>query len=411
MLHPALLFVIDPAVYGDAPPAGGGTPPLEQVATPVIDPPSGSSPGAFFNVTITCETAGATIYSRVDGGGWEVYSGSPREVAQGSTVDSYAEKSGMLDSEIATTTYAAFIDAPTFSGVAQDEDVTVPDTLTITGPAGEGSLWDSIYYTISTDGNEPAEPTAGGGILYGGSLAIDYPSIANGITARFLAACFLSGVRVGEIGSHSFTVNITPNTTPSPDSGGGSYQTEGSAYYISVTSDGNIRYRTDGEPVADSSDGIAYTGDVALPVNATTRFRAKAYGNGRPDSAELDETYTVDLKLTAPSFSSAPSIQYIEIDGNMTFNGGVLTYPAAYDNVYTIVFTLNVSGNVYTWSNGPLFGGEIPLDSMLVPFTLNSGSGTPAVDDPWTLSVLITNGTSPPYDSNTADGSGTLVFN
>lgn len=83
---------------------GGGTP---TVSMPTFSPASGIYTEAL-DVTITCNTAGATIYYTLDGStpstGSMVYS-NPIEITETTTVKAIGVKSGMNNSAVATATY------------------------------------------------------------------------------------------------------------------------------------------------------------------------------------------------------------------------------------------------------------------------------------------------------------------
>ena len=84
--------------------SAGGTP---SVATPTFSPAAGTYTTAQ-NVTISCETSGATIYYTTDGTApttsSSVYS-SPIAISETTTVKAMAAKSGMTNSSVATATY------------------------------------------------------------------------------------------------------------------------------------------------------------------------------------------------------------------------------------------------------------------------------------------------------------------
>ena len=82
-------------------------PVVQTVATPTFAPEAGTYYEAQ-NVTITCETEGATIYYTLDGTDPTVESAvysTPIAIAETTTVKAFAVKEGMNDSEIATAEY------------------------------------------------------------------------------------------------------------------------------------------------------------------------------------------------------------------------------------------------------------------------------------------------------------------
>ena len=96
---------------------GGGT---QTVATPTFSPAGGTYYEAQ-NVTISCATAGATIYYTTDGNdpttSSAVYS-SPIAVSQTITIKAMGAKSGMNNSSVATATYT-IEEAPTVISIAE----------------------------------------------------------------------------------------------------------------------------------------------------------------------------------------------------------------------------------------------------------------------------------------------------
>lgn len=89
---------------------------LDPVATPTFSPASGSEVSVSETITISCETASATIYYTTDGSDptntSAVYS---TPIAPYSTIKAIAMKAGMAPSEIATATYTVVKNSQTLS--------------------------------------------------------------------------------------------------------------------------------------------------------------------------------------------------------------------------------------------------------------------------------------------------------
>ena len=110
---------------------------LEVVATPTFDPEAGTYNEAQ-TVTITCETEGATIYYKIGDEDWTEYN-EAINVAQTKTIQAYAVKDGLGDSEIAEATYTIELpaEAPTFDPVpgsyteAQQVTIIAPEGATV----------------------------------------------------------------------------------------------------------------------------------------------------------------------------------------------------------------------------------------------------------------------------------------
>lgn len=114
---------------------------LEVVATPTFAPEAGTYNEAQ-NVTIACETEGATIYYKTgDAEDWTEYDPEqPIRVEATTTIQAYAAKDGLGDSEIAEATYTIELpaEAPTFDPVpgsyteAQQVTIIAPEGATVT---------------------------------------------------------------------------------------------------------------------------------------------------------------------------------------------------------------------------------------------------------------------------------------
>ena len=106
------------------------------VATPTFSPAAGTYNVAQ-NVTITCATAGATIYYTVDGTepttSSAVYEGAIT-VSETATLKAMAVKAGMLNSAVATATYTIVpLYSITVDGNIEHGTVTVSDTVAEAG--------------------------------------------------------------------------------------------------------------------------------------------------------------------------------------------------------------------------------------------------------------------------------------
>ena len=170
------------------------TPQPEQVATPTFDPEEGTYTAAQ-NVTITCETEGATIHYTTDG--TEPTAESPvysEAIAVGETmtIKAIAMKEDMTNSAIASATYTINIPqvaTPTFNP-AQGE-YTEAQNVTITCET-EGA---TIHYT--TDGTEPTAESP----VYSEAIAV-------GETMTIKAIAMKEGMANSAIASATYTINI-----------------------------------------------------------------------------------------------------------------------------------------------------------------------------------------------------------
>ena len=134
-------------------------------ATPTFSPAAGEYEEAQ-NVTISCETEGATIYYTTDGSepkesGTKTQYTAAITVSTNQTIKAYAEKEGLLASEVAEAEYT-FVAGPEVTlDFTSNDDWTFPTsktvdandytkgsyTVTVAGSSGEG------YYFDETNGN------------------------------------------------------------------------------------------------------------------------------------------------------------------------------------------------------------------------------------------------------------------
>jgi glucose/arabinose dehydrogenase len=160
---------------------------LVQTATPVFSPPSGPITNGTF-ISMSCPTAGATIYYTLDGSApttnSTVYSNSV-PINGGTTVNAYATASQHLDSTVTSVTYNLFqLGAPQFS----------PSQ----GPLTNGSFIsiavtnnsEQVYYT--TDGSTPTTNSAlySGPILFTNLMTVQALAVATGFLPSPIQSVF-----------------------------------------------------------------------------------------------------------------------------------------------------------------------------------------------------------------------------
>ena len=107
-------------------------------ATPVFDPASGTVFYPTINVTLTCETAGATIHYTTDGSipteSNTAYSG-PIEISATTTIKARAYKSGIGASGVAVATYTCKRPTPPLSSFKKYVEITLSTNLASTAIA------------------------------------------------------------------------------------------------------------------------------------------------------------------------------------------------------------------------------------------------------------------------------------
>lgn len=153
---------------------------LTKVATPTISPASGAVVSGT-EVTMTCGTAGATIYYTTDGATPSSNStaynpASKPTITSVCTIKAIGIKDGLTDSDVASASYtlASPCATPTFLPVAGEVESGTEVTITC---ATEGA---SIYYTM---GANPADPTSSS-TLYNSSSK---PTITTATTIKAIA--------------------------------------------------------------------------------------------------------------------------------------------------------------------------------------------------------------------------------
>ena len=146
------------------------TPPTPTVSTPTFSPEEGSYTEEI-EVSIACETEGATIYYTVDGTdpttSSSVYS-DVIAISTTTTIKAYAVKDGMNDSDIATATYTITIVPPTpqtltFHKLVNHTDVTNDGTYMIVDVKGG--------YALTSANGTSAAPSAVAVTIVGDSIS------------------------------------------------------------------------------------------------------------------------------------------------------------------------------------------------------------------------------------------------
>ncbi len=250
---------------------------LPQVATPSFSPAAGTFVNSV-DVTISCDTAGASIYYTTDGSDPDEssnpYTGAIT-INDTTTIKARAYKDGMTASDIASATYTIQpppqVATPSFSPAAgtfvNSVDVTINcDT--------DGA---NIYYT--TDGSDPDESSN----PYTGAFTINDTTI---IKAR----AYKDGMTASDIASATYTIQPPPQVaTPSFSPAAGTFVNSVDVTISCDTAGASIYYTTDGSDPDESSN--PYTGTIT--INDTTTIKARAYKDGMTASDIASATYTI----------------------------------------------------------------------------------------------------------------------
>ncbi len=253
--------------------SGGGS----QVATPTFSLAGGAVP---YNseITLSCETEGATIYyttnnSTPTASSTEYDPENKPKVTGTVTIKAIAidETGDLSDSEVASADYTvAAPETPTFSPAAGS--VYYGTKITLSSDAGT-----TIYYT--TNGDTP------------GNTSTEYdPENKPTITAdgTIKAIAYDAGGNPSLIGSAAYTLKAPAAPVFSLDAG---MVSKGASLTLSAEEGTTIRYTTDGSTEPTASVGTVYTS--AITINAAQTIKAVAYDGAGTCSDVATKAYTV----------------------------------------------------------------------------------------------------------------------
>jgi len=251
--------------------------PIATVATPTFNPLGGSITAAQ-SVTLSDSTVGAQIRFTTDGSTPNASSPlytTPIAVTATTTIKALANKAGMTDSSIATSTYTiTFVQTastPTFNP-AGGSFTTAPIVTLSDSTAGA-----QIRYT--TDGSIPNA----GSTLYSDPISMT-------TTTTIKAIAFKSGMNNSGIASATYTITfVSTVSTPSFSPLGGSFTTAQSVTLSDATAGAQIRYTSDGSTPNASS--TLYTAPIA--ISATTTIKAIAIKAGMNNSTVASAIFTI----------------------------------------------------------------------------------------------------------------------
>jgi len=337
----------------DTPAAGT----VETVATPVITPATGTYTTAQ-TVTIADTTAGAIIRYTTDGStptetSGTVYSGA-FNVAATSTVKAIAYKTGMTNSNIATSTITINT-APVTTNIALNKTATA-----LTGTASEAfdgnvnTRWNSsesdpqwitvdLGASYSVSGAKLAWETAAGKDYKiqvsadnatwtdaytktngtGGTENITFTTPVTGRYVRMYGTARVTGYgyslwEMEVYGTQGGTVETvsTPAITPAT----GTYTDAQTVTISDSTAGATIRYTTDGStPTATS--GTVYSG--AFNVAATATVKAIAYKSGMNNSSVVTSTITINTSPVTTNVALNKTATALTGTASEAFDGSV----------------------------------------------------------------------------------------
>lgn len=242
-----------------------------------------------FNLTLSCTTTGVTMYYTTDGSDPTIesteYNSSTGIIipAESTTIKAIAMKDGMI-SDIATATYTFYsVKQPTF-GTTSGTAVYFNDKVVVSCETTGSSL----YYTLTTNGNEPADPTSDNYEYPDGGIAIT----ANTVKIKVIAK---SGDSYSPVAEATYTLK-NPEA-PAIDLAAGAVL-RNSEVTISSAEGTTIKYSTDG------SDPTTSAGSNRKTITITEAITVKAIavdGAGNESSVASAE-YTI-IKVEKPTFT------------------------------------------------------------------------------------------------------------
>jgi len=308
-----------------------------KVATPAFTPVAGSYPYPV-TVSITCETAEATIKYSIDGSEPSLNYTVPLSVSSNTPVKAKAVKTNWLDSDVASVTYEQ-AQVPIVTFTPGSNAVVFPQTVYLATVLSGAT----IYYTVGTN---PPSPTTSD-ILYDPDDGVVL--IAAGTIKAFAVK---TGYMDSDASSATYSqVQVaTPSISQSYSPGGG-YWYPNTITLACSTSDSTIHYTTDGSTPTSSS--TLYTAPFAITSSVTVK--ARAFKSGYADSDVANRLYDQQRVTATPTIShsnaesgvpnqisplyptvitisgESGSTFYYTVDGSTPTNGSTL-YSAPFNN-------------------------------------------------------------------------------
>jgi len=260
---------------------------------PADAPTFSPSAGAYTtpqNVTISSTTSGVSFYYTTDGTtpttSSTLYSG-PVTVDANTTLTAIAVKTGMLNSQVSSSSYIIKCATPTITPAAGTYNTIQTVSISTTTPGA------SIRYTL--DGSDPS---ATNGILYSTPITVNatyYQPIK--------AIAYKSGVTNSDIAQNNYVVTLIKVDNPTVSVPAGSYYSVQSVTITSTTPGASFIYTTDGSTPG-PTNGILYSGPVT--VDRSMNLAVYAFKAGMADSYVVYTYYYIQLtSVTQPIFTPA----------------------------------------------------------------------------------------------------------
>lgn len=318
------------------------------------------SNGSSFTITLTCDTAGATIRYTTDNTepsstNGLLYTG-PITVSEGMTIKAVAMKAGLLQSSTMTLLIEQAA-TPTYSFDDDTQSVTLSTTTTDA----------IIYYT--TDNSEPDDTDN----VYSSPIALTEATTIKAIAYK-------NGLIVSDIMTASIEKSATPTYSFNEDTG----------LLTFSTTDENavIRYTTDGT-TPDASD-MVYSTPIQFSGPASYKVRAFETGKILSEIVEITTgqvaqptyTYTNNIRTVTLSCTTPDASIYYTLDGST---------PTKESNLYSAPFTISDSLTLKAkaYKENHLASSAISADIIVIkiictsfPITGNAGTRLTPETDP-----------------------------
>ena len=260
---------------------------------PTFDPVEGEF-SSDFTLHLASATDGATIYYTTDGTtptelSTEYDDGDGISISGTSsvTVKAIAVKSG-ASSDVSSATYTYKAIAMPLFGIASGTAVYYGTKVEVTCATDDADL----YYTLTTNGTTPADPTDASTAYPDGGIAIT----ANTVNIKVIAK---KGSDYSSVASATYTLQEPAEPTFSPAAGA---VARGTVVTISSAAGTSIVYTTDGSD-ADTGTEVE-TNSVNVTIDDAMTIKAIAYDPELNMSSEASAAYTI-AQVATPTFSVA----------------------------------------------------------------------------------------------------------
>lgn len=293
----------------------------------VASPTASVAPGTYYtakDVTLSTSTAGATIYYTTDGsspltGTLDInpaaitYDNSPITINSTTTIKAVAAV-GTDVTPVQTFVYTIeTVQTPVPDRQPGNYYATTTLSFTTTTAGAQ------IYYTMTTNGTEPADPTTASQLY---TAPITLPA-QEGYIVKYKALAYKEGGYSTVAGPFTYTYQTAPVplATPAP----GTYY---KALNVTLSStEGQVYYTLDGSDP--KTGGQVYSSPI--PINQTTNIKA-VVKMGENQFSDVTETYSYTIDSVSAPVASPISGSYVvpmDVVLNTATNGAVVYYTVA----------------------------------------------------------------------------------